>query len=353
MKTILRLLVTLMTVAGLVPAATSALAAVPNMWGFAYVDVAMGPPPPAHQGLWTAGSVSSSPVGPTGLVEVRFPNTPLLDGVAHVTAVTPAPAWCQVRGWTFVAPDLKVLVQCYKFGGAPVFVPFTIAYEQSSGLVSPPRALGYVYYDGSSVVSSYNSNAGLNSVSVGPPGVWTVTLPGLPTTPTGDLQVTAVDPAQPARCKVGNWAPTAAGQVVEVRCYDATTNPLNTGWTLSYTRQRAITGGANPPKYFAYTMDESPTTAGPYPPSPAWSYNNVGGPNTVQDALPYRAVTFTGVGQLPDDVQVTGFGPGPQYCHLGGLWTVSSLNAYVDKVVCFNGTAFVKQRTFVTYTSAS
>jgi hypothetical protein len=38
---------------------------------------------------------------------------------------------------------------------------------------------------------------------------------------------------------------------------------------------------------------------------------------------------------------------------LGGLWTVSSFNAYVDKVICFNGTAFVKQRTFVTYASTT
>ena len=351
-KLILQLCVALMMVAGLVPAATGARAAVPNMWGFAYVDVVMGPPPGAHQGLWTPGSVTSMPVGPPGLVEVRFPKIPLVDGVVHVTAVSPNPEWCQVVKWGPSGPDLSVLVQCYKYGGAPAYVPFTIVYEESSGLLPPPQAVAYLYYDGASVVSSYNSNAGLNSVAAGPVGVWQVTLPGLGTTPVGNLQVTAVDPAQPARCKVGNWTPNATGQVVEVRCFDATSKPLKTGWTLSYTRQRAITGGAMPPKYFAYTMDESPGTAGPYPPSSAWSYNPITPTNTVQDALPFRSVTFPGVGMLPDDVQVTGFGPGPEYCQLGGLWSVGGPTAYVDKVICFSGTAFAKQRTFVTYTSA-
>jgi hypothetical protein len=183
--------------------------------------------------------------------------------------------------------------------------------------------VGYVHFDGTSIVSSYNSNAGLNSVAAGPPGVWTVTLPGRGTSPTGNLQVTAVDPAKPARCKVGNWTPTAAGQV------------------------------ANPPFHFAYTMDESPVTPGPYPPAPPWSYANGPGTNTVQDALPFRAVTFPGVGMLPGHVQVTAFGSGHEYCQLGGLWTVSLSNAYADKVICCNGTSFVKHRAFVTYTSAS
>ncbi|MEU6411744.1 hypothetical protein [Microbispora sp. NPDC046933] len=349
-KTVLRFCVALMMVAGLVPAATGARAAVPNMWGFAYVDALAGPPPAAHQGLSPAGVITSTAF--LSWVDVTFPTIPLTDGVVHVTAVSPNPEWCQVAKWGPGGPGLLVRVRCYKYGGAPVIVPFTIAYEESSGTLPPPEAVGYLYYDGASVVSSYNSTAGVNSVAAGPVGVWTVTLPGLPTTPTGNLQVTAVDPAQPARCKVGNWTPSAAGQVVEVRCFDATSKPLKTGWTLSYTRQRAITGGAKPPKYFAYTMDESPATPGPYPPSSAWSYNPVIMPNTVQDALPFRSVTFPGVGVLPDDVQVTAFGPGPEYCQLGGLWSVSSVNAYVNKVICFNGTAFTKQRTFVTYTSA-
>ncbi|MBE3008155.1 hypothetical protein IL992_02980 [Microbispora sp. NEAU-D428] len=351
-KTIHRYCAALMMVAGLVPAATGARAAVPNVWGFAYVDALAGPPPAAHQGLSPAGVITSAWTLPN-LVEVTFPTIPLTDGVVHVTAVSPKPEWCQVAKWGPGAPGLSVQVRCYKYGGAPVFVPFTIVYEQSSGTLSPPEAVAYLYYDGASVASSYNSTAGVNSVAAGPVGVWTVTLPGLPTTPTGNLQVTAVDPAQPARCKVGNWTPSAAGQVVEVRCFDATSKPLKTGWTLSYTRQRAITGGAKPPKYFAYTMDESPTTPGPYPPSSAWSYNSSSGPNTVQDALPFRWVRFPGVGVLPDDVQVTAFGPGPEYCQLGGLWSVSGAIVDVNKVACFNGTAFTKQRTFVTYTSAT
>ena len=44
------------------------------------------------------------------------------------------------------------------------------------------------------------------------------------------------------RCELQQWTPMASGQSFIVRCYDATTNPLSTGWTLTYQLGRAVTG---------------------------------------------------------------------------------------------------------------
>lgn len=333
--------------------ATGARATVPNAWGFAYVDVAMGAPSPAYQaGSWTSGAVASLP-GATGQVEVRFPQIGVSGGVVHVTAVSPNPDWCQVQSWKPLGSDLSVQVQCYKFGGAPAFVPFTVAFEQSSGIVPAPHKFAYVHYDGKSMVSSYNSAGAANNVSAGPTGVWKVTLPGLGTsTLAGGLQVTAVDPAKAARCKVGDWMETGSAQLVEVRCYDATTTPVGTGWTLTYQYERAVTGKALPPKLYAYAMDVTPGKPGPYTPSPAGlTFNSTFVANTFQDFGSYRWASFPGVGSQPDHVQVTAFGPGPEYCKLGGLWTTAGGNALVQRVACFDALTPVKRQTLVTYTS--
>ncbi|MGV9778095.1 hypothetical protein [Streptosporangium sp. NPDC003464] len=348
-----------MLAAGLTAVAASAEAAVPNRWGFAHVNVNSGIPDLARQaGSWGAGfNVSVSP-GVVGQTYVKFPQIGIAKGVVHVTAISQSAYWCQAQKWgpspTPAGPDLVAVVQCYRYGGAPVFTPFTIAFEQSTGVLPAPQAFGYVHYDGASVVADFNSAAALNTVAGGA-GVWTVTLPGLGSaTLAGNVQVTAVDPVQPARCKVGGWASAPGAQTVQVRCHNATNLPLNTGWTLTYQRERAITGAAVPPKNFAYTFDNAPANPGPYAPAPAAvNYNSQGGINTVQTAgTGQRLVTFPTVGVLPDHVQVTAYGPGPEFCNLVSLWNTSSNTAIVRNVVCYNATTRVDRPSLTTYTSA-
>ncbi|MEV7007245.1 hypothetical protein [Streptosporangium sp. NPDC051022] len=348
------LCVTVMLVTGLASAVTSAQAAVPDRWGFAFVDVFSGTPTLAHQaGSWSSASVVTVSPGATGQVKVVFPGIASPAGVAHVTAVSPNAEWCQLQTWLPSGPDEVALVQCYKYGGAPVFVPFTIVFEESSGTLPAPQALGYVHYNGGSVVTQFNSTAGVDTVAPGAVGVWTVTLPGLgSSSPEGGFQVTAVDRGQPARCKVGGWSAAIAAQIVQVVCYNATNAPLRTGWTLTYQRQRAITGAASPPKYFGYTLEVSPGTPGPYAPTPVGiNFNPSGAPNTIKNFAVGREVTFPKIGYLRDHVQVTGFGSGPEYCNILKVWTTPPNDAVVSGIKCYNGVAVTPYRFFASYTS--
>ncbi|MER7131294.1 hypothetical protein [Streptosporangium saharense] len=340
--------------AGLVPA-TAAQAAVPDRWGFAFVDVFSGVPNLAHQaGSWSSASNVTVSAGATGQVKVVFPTIAARGGVAHVTAVSPNAEWCQLQSWGPSGADEVALVQCYKYGGAPVFTPFTIVYETSSGTLPAPQALGYIHYNGGGIVTQFNSAGGVNTVTPSGTGVWGVTLPGLGSAgPEGGLQVTAVDPQQPARCKVGSWGSATSAQSVKVICHDATNRPIRTGWTLTYQRQRAITGAAVPPRFFGYVLDTNPTAAGPYAPTPAGiNFNTlVPGGNTVQNFVPGRQVTFPKIGYLRDHVQATAFGPGPEYCNIYKLWVTPPNDAIVNGVKCYNAVTLTPERSFVSYTS--
>ncbi|MEU3167066.1 hypothetical protein [Streptosporangium sp. NPDC006930] len=344
-----------MLAASVTAAATGAQAAVPNRWGFAVVDVTSGVPDINHQaGSWAPGFNVTVTPGVVGQTYVRFPQLAINGGVVHVTAISQNAYWCQVQKWGPSGPDLMVAVQCYRYGGAQVFTPYSIVFEQSTGTLPAPQAFGYVHHNGAGIADQFNSAGGVNTVAGGA-GVWTVNLPGLGSaSAAGNLQVTAVNSSQPARCKVGAWSPGVGAQAVQVRCHNATNAPLNTGWTLTYQRERAITGAAIPPKNFAYTFDTNPANPGPYAPTPAGlNYNSQGATNTIQSSgLGLRLVTFPKVGLLQDQVQVTAYGPGPEFCNLQTLWSTFSGTAIVRNVACYDAATRVDRLSFVTYTSA-
>ncbi|WP_214416693.1 hypothetical protein [Sphaerisporangium fuscum] len=359
-RVVLRLLlITTMLATGIAAVATGAAAAVPDRWGFALVDVTSGIPSPSHQaGSWPGGfNVTVSPGG-TGEVFVKFPMIGAAgvdNSVVHVTAISELAQWCQAEKWWTAGTDEIVAVRCYLYGGTPQFSRFSIVIEDSSGGLPAPQALGYVYWNGGATAASFNSAGAPNTVVPTVTGVWTVTLNGVGSTvQEGGFQVTAVDSGVPARCKLSAWSWTASAQKVQVRCFDATNVPLNTGWTLTYQRQRAITGAAIPPKYFAYTYDNMPAALGPYTPVPAGvTFNSVGSFNEIQSAGPgLRLVTFHKVGVLPDHVQVTAFGPGPQFCNLLTTWATSGMEVLVRDVACYNATTRANNASMISYTSA-
>ncbi|MEV4092086.1 class I SAM-dependent methyltransferase [Streptosporangium saharense] len=338
-----------------IPAADAGTA-VPNRWGFALVNTQNGVPTLARQaGSWTPGPVVTVLTPAGGPTYVRFPRLATTGGVVHVTAVSPRPEWCQALRWGPSGADLLVTVRCHRYGGAPVTVPFTVLFEQSTGRLPAPKAFGYVHHDGTAVVSRFNSSGGANTVTAGPTGTWDVFLPGLGSARrAGGAQVTAVDPVRPARCKIATWTSTAAGQNIRVRCHDARDTPIGTGWTLTYQRERAITGTALPSRKFAYTFDNLPADAGPYSPSPARvNHNSHSAVNTLRSVgAGLRLVTFPQVGGLLDHVQVTAYGPGPEYCNLLTPWNTGALAVTVRDVACYNGLARTAQAFLVTYASA-
>ncbi|HVB45781.1 MAG TPA: hypothetical protein VNF47_24160 [Streptosporangiaceae bacterium] len=343
-----------------VSVAGTARAAVPDKWGFAFVSAPAVPSVPADQaGSWPAPLKVHVTHNAAKQVFVWFPRLASKDGVVHVTAVNQGPVWCDAQKWVSSGLSEVVVVRCYKApGGTPVFSPFTVLYTTSSKAPFPGgRAYGYIRYQpGSGVIARFNSAGAVNTVTPGPVGVWLVRMPGLgSTTLAGGVQVTAVDPAGPAKCEIAGWAAALSGQRFLVRCFNGGTTPLKVGWTLSYQRARAITG--RQPKYFAYTFDNLPLATGPYAPAPPRvNFNSMLGINTVSSAgAGLRLVHFPRVGQRPDAVFVSGFKTGPGFCNLLTAWATfpAVRNVIVRDVACYTTAGKHKsQPSLITYTSA-
>jgi hypothetical protein len=362
-KSTRRLIPGLATV-GLIGATAAALAspaqaAIPDHWGFAYVNkpAVPGIPDVNHQaGSWPAPLKVHVKPGVVGQVFVAFPKIASKAGVVHVTAVAGHPVWCQAQKWGPSGVNEVAAVRCFKPGGAPVFSPFTITFETSSkGPIPAGRAFGYVRFKpGTGVVTSFNSHGAVNHVTAGPAGVWNVALPGLGTSAlAGNVQVTAVNPAKAAKCEIGSWAPHPTGQVFQVRCYNAGVAPLATGWTLTYARGRTVLG--TQPKSFAYTFDHQPLLVGPYAPAPPpVNFNSGGGVNSVRSAgTGLRLVQMPKVGALPDNVIVSAFKVGPGFCNLLSPWATSGApQVTVRDVACYTAGGVLKsQASLVTYAS--
>ncbi|MGC5012312.1 hypothetical protein ACLQ2R_16230 [Streptosporangium sp. DT93] len=347
--------------AGNRPAVSGRAAGPPGPWGVALVVNSSSTTTVQRQrGTWPSEYRVESSFGEPGEVLVRFPRIGLASGgVAHVTAVSNSPDWCQVRGWRQSGPDEIVAVRCHRHGAGQVLVPFYVVFGHSAQLVPAHQAAyAYVHWDGSAVAGRFNSSAAtaVNSVarSATSPGVWQVVLPGLGTTGlAGNIQVTAVDAAVPARCKVGGWTPAAAEQKIVVRCFDAADVPLDTGWSLTYHRAQAVVA-TYPLLRSAYTFDNAPTTAGPYVPSPqAVNHNSTGGGLQLSRPQAGRKQVVLGeVGGYTDNVQVTAAGPGPAFCNLtraAEFPTPSPAHAYIRYVACYQGTIPVDQHSMITY----
>jgi hypothetical protein len=340
----------------------SAQASVPNRWGFAFVSApaVAGIPPASHQaGNWPPGFKVHTTPGAPGQVIVRFPQVGVKGGVVHVTAVTDTAAWCQAQQWSRSGADEIVMVRCYQAGGAPVFVPFVVLFTQSSkALVPAGRAYGYLRYQpGPGVLTSFSSAGGANAVAQLGTGVWQVTLLGLGSAgPAGNVQVTPVNPAAPAKCGVSLWTSAKAAQEIRVRCYHPGTAPMNTGWTLSYQRGRAIMG--TQPGDFAYTFDNKPPVAGPYAPAPpALNFNSASAVNTVVRAgTGLRLVTFPHVGRLPNTVLVTSFQATPGgFCNLISPWATAGAPGpvIVRDVGCYTAAGAPASRaSLITYSAS-
>ncbi|WP_344345808.1 hypothetical protein [Kitasatospora putterlickiae] len=337
------------------PAAGPAHAAVPDRWGFAYLDNPTPPPGYVPDTTRQWGSWPSPATNPvrvdkvgTGSYVVHFPLIAGPGGIAHVTAVARTGSWCQVRGWATAGSGQDVAVGCYRTGGAPEDNRFTVLYTTSSGVPSPAvGGYGYVFANPTgSVVTQYNSTGGTNVVGSGGTGIWKVWLPGLgQPTQAGNLEVTAVDAANGARCKVADWAPSTTGQTVIVNCYNAGNVLYNTRWTLSYSEKRAVHGPALPPNFYGYLWFNGGVPGGT-------NFNSSGAVNTLGGSVPYT-VNLPNIAVPSDTAQVTAFGPGPDHCTLATPWNRSAGTVNLFPI-CFNASGSpVPSRFFTAYTSAS
>jgi hypothetical protein len=336
------------------PLVGPAAAATPDAYGFAYLDspsqmIGLAYVPDLTHQYTTAGGAVSITRTAVGAYTVRLPGIGRQHGIAHVTAVNTSPVWCQLRTYFISGADELVLVSCTQYAVGPVDSRFTVLFSSSSAPpAAGPGAYGTVRSDSAGVVQeSYSSTPGPVSVVHGPVGNYTATFSALGAPGTaGDVQVTAVNAGISAHCKVATWSVAPAGVTVQVRCFDASGVVFDTGWTMTYQRERAVAGGVGPPKLFGYLYD---IPAAP----PGTNYNStVGPPNTVSSAgTGLRLVTFPRVGMTQNHVQVTAVGFGSQWCGLNTIWATMGMNAVVRDVVCFSGLLMSNQPFLVTYTS--
>ncbi|HEY2638653.1 MAG TPA: hypothetical protein VGI66_02040 [Streptosporangiaceae bacterium] len=341
---------------GLAVAAAGTAQAAPQAWAYALVLKPSGPVDATH---WRESVASPIPTASPGVVGQEFVKFPMIgffkQGVVHVTAITPQLAWCQAQSWHPAGGQEIVAVRCYKKGGVPVFVPFTVMFTSSSGVLPGGLKYAYVHDAPTGVVATYNSTGMADTVANLGTGVWRVTLHGAgPATHSGGVQVTAVDPKKPAICDVGGqtWTPTK--QVIIVRCYNAAGNPEKTGWNLSYQRGRAITGAT--PRRFAYTLNTMPTVPGPYAPlPPAINVNSAAGINSIRSSgVGESLMTFPRVGVLPNTLFVTAASSAARVCNLNTVWATNSVTRIVTvrDVVCYVVSGvMVPSKSFVTYTT--
>ncbi|WP_285778939.1 hypothetical protein [Microtetraspora sp. NBRC 13810] len=340
---------------GLAAGATGATAAELPRWGFAVVRTGPVVDTLRQAGSWPEGAGVEATAGGPGQVFVKFPQIgAATGGVAHVTAISRSADWCQVQDWWQSGADEIVAVQCHRHGVGPVASWFSLTFGHSAVYLPAPQAFGYVHWDGSAVAAQFNSSAPTAVNTAAPltsPGLWRVTLPGLGSAGhAGNIQVTAVEPDVPARCKLGGWTATTAAQSIVVRCYDAAGAPLNTGWSLTYQRERPLVWA--PQTYrFAYTFDNDPTAVGTYVPTPYQVSHNSrsAGVQLNRYGVARKQVIFGGLDGYRDNVQVTAFGYGPEFCNLSAPWELSSAYVSIRYVTCYNGATQIDHPAMVAY----
>lgn len=316
-----------MTAVTAIAGTSSAGAAVPDRFAFVLFNggvVATGTTPAA-----------TTVVG-AGVYTITFPGQAAAGGVAHVTAINTVPHWCQIESFGPSGADEVVRVDCFKVGGAVDPTAFSAIFYSSTGPVGP-GSYGYVNSTaGGGLISQYNSAGAANAVAHIGVGQWTVKFPGVasPGPVDGSLQATAVSsPGLPMRCKILSWTSGGAGQTVQVNCYNAAGAFADTQFTLTYQYLRALYGGFAPPKYFGYLWNQP--VGGPV----STNYNNPVGPGAnVLAAGVVSTVKFPALAVTPDDVQVTGYGQGSNFCGLTNPWappggggtTVAQVNCFTN-----------------------
>jgi hypothetical protein len=327
----LRLLASGLAIGCLAVAAVTAVAgpvgaAVPDRYGFVLWNGAV-------VGTGTTPAASTVAVIGVGQYKIDFVGQAAAGGVAHVTAINTVPHWCQINAFGPSGADEIVAVSCHKVGGALDPTAFSAIFDSSTGPVGP-GSFGYVNSTaGGGLISQYNSSGAGNAVVHAGAGQWTVNFPGVasPGPMDGSLQATAVSqPGVPMRCKILSWASGGAGQTVKVNCYNAGGVLTDTQFTLTYQYLRALYGGFAPPKYFGYLWNQP--VGGPV----STNYNNPAGPgaNVLTPGV-LATVQFPLLAVLPDDIQVTAYGSGPNFCGLTNPWTHSGTTTIARDVNCF------------------
>ncbi len=208
--------------------------------------------------------------------------------------------------------------------------------------VSAMRAWAMVDAAGSSPdpAYSYNSAAGINTVTHGATGSYTVHFPNIGVVEGGNVQVSAFN--GPHHCDVDIWGSNPDHSVdVWVHCFDISGTLTDGAFTVFYFFEpEGATSRAS-----AYLWAGQPAND-EYTPSRTYQWNSRGNLNTVQRSGPgqYTAI-LTGLASTPNGghVQVSAYNS-DNYCRVGS-WFPSGGSQLVG-VYCFDKAATPADTTF-------
>ena len=193
-----------------------------SMSGFAWVQ-GSGTLGTGYNG--TGGAVSTSKLG-TGQYLVEFAGHVASGSNAQVTAYGNAATQCKLLTTPLGSSSyVRWYVLCYDAAGTLTDSPFNIVTENTSG---GGEFGAYLFATGSSTYHSWNSSGGTNTVTNTSTGLYTVTMPGMPSS-NAAVHVTATG-ANANRCKITSWGTGSVG----VRCYNASGALANTSFSVSY-----------------------------------------------------------------------------------------------------------------------
>ena len=230
---------------------------------------------------------------------------------------------CKVVNWSPTATDTVVRVRCVNPAGAAIDDLAVMQYYHATGTdplqtaylwASSPSAASYT----PSVLYTYNSTGGTNSISHGvAPGEYLALLPGL-TTRGGDPHVTAYGTTNDY-CKVGTWYQSSAGTHIEVRCFDAAGEPVDALWTLRYTHGHVADDGRFLGAYALGDDNWGPgTPLHSYTPDATFQFHTSGVMMVGEDES--HSVVHMPATPAISSVLVTGVGHDNTYCSTVG-WT--------------------------------
>jgi hypothetical protein len=240
-------------------------------------------------------------------------------GTVNVTAYGPrARTYCGVVDWGRSGrKDIAVDVRCADSSGALVDSYFDASYSVPA---KKGGSLAYVWANQPSAASytpepfyQFNSKGGLNTITRGAPGVYTIRLPKLGAA-NGTVKVTTYGPVS-TRCKVVYWFPDGADQTVTVECRNSAGAYVDSMFTMTFAHQRSLLGTGD----YGYAWASSPNSA-PYNPFPVYSQTSPSGPIVIVRYGPgLYGVRFQGVGQaILGHVQVTAYGDDANECRVEG-----------------------------------
>jgi hypothetical protein len=324
-----------------------AMAAPPAMWAFAYVDNPNVAPwtslNPAYVGAWPVATKAHGGRLGVGRFQVRWQVLGAGGGVdnVHVTAVGQRGRYCEIVSWGPRRRDLFVDVACFASGGFPADSPFTVMWAMNTavGPAAPDSFASVQYGPATGIVQSYNSTGagvvatpvftGVTELRFEKVGVGHSLI-------TGNAQVTAVDRAgAPRWCKVNHWDDDRLDMVVTVHCYDAAGNLVDSDFTASYHRERAVVSTVIPPKYFGYVWSRLPLGGNALETN--FNYPVGVGANTVTVSGPDTEVGFPQLVLNESHAQATAYGLDSNYCTLADTWRPAGPDILVN-VVCFDAT---------------